>query len=557
MVALKGTNGVFFVSLAAIAGLSASAMAQPRVEYGVIGSISVAPMGGPWPNLVTNDLPTYGYLVPIDDVRVQLMNGSVGYVLSSSGIHKLWKWNEQVPGLPAGTTWLSGGGSRLGDAFMPMADGSVAVTGMPGGIRQWTLRYDGNLFSIVGHTYAAADANSAFGDAEGVMYGYGPVGGPFVPVIPNLTSFPQGNYPIEGMPGYSYGWSGGAIFGLARGGEGGWVLTPTRDSQTGHSGPAIIAPFDGATGRLGQIFKSRDYVPDVGGVIVLPSSGVFSPYCAIATGDITLRLYVSRVGAPQTTEIWRVSRDGRWRSIASFPCTLGGLPEGAVATGYTGGVGSEFLLNSRGQVCVGVNIAGPSIPAGATAMAMFDERGGRVVFRDGQGYPNIANGQPLTVSGMELSEDGCVAIFGYSGQQGYLVMYREDVGLVEVASNTRPVANGMLTTRTPTYLTPGFGRTFRYPANGRTNWFDSAGRFRFFAYSPNSCEVYTVRLLPPCLADFDGDGFVDSFDFDAFVACFEGGACPPGKTADFDGDGFVDSFDYDGFVAAFEGGCEG
>jgi hypothetical protein len=60
---------------------------------------------------------------------------------------------------------------------------------------------------------------------------------------------------------------------------------------------------------------------------------------------------------------------------------------------------------------------------------------------------------------------------------------------------------------------------------------------------------------PPCLADFDGDGFVDFFDFDAYVACFEGTVCPPGKTADFDGDGFVDFFDFDAYLAAFEAGC--
>ena len=61
--------------------------------------------------------------------------------------------------------------------------------------------------------------------------------------------------------------------------------------------------------------------------------------------------------------------------------------------------------------------------------------------------------------------------------------------------------------------------------------------------------------IPPCPADFDGDGFVDFFDLDAFVACFEGDPCPPGKSADFDGDGFVDFFDFDAFVAAFEQGC--
>lgn len=65
----------------------------------------------------------------------------------------------------------------------------------------------------------------------------------------------------------------------------------------------------------------------------------------------------------------------------------------------------------------------------------------------------------------------------------------------------------------------------------------------------------TVRTVRSCPADFNGDCFVDGFDYDDFVACFEGEGCPPGKTADFTGDGFVDGFDYDEFVSAFEHGC--
>ena len=60
---------------------------------------------------------------------------------------------------------------------------------------------------------------------------------------------------------------------------------------------------------------------------------------------------------------------------------------------------------------------------------------------------------------------------------------------------------------------------------------------------------------PPCTADFNGDGFVDFFDYDDFVSCFETGACPPGRTADVNGDDFVDFFDYDDFVTQFEAGC--
>jgi CubicO group peptidase (beta-lactamase class C family) len=64
-----------------------------------------------------------------------------------------------------------------------------------------------------------------------------------------------------------------------------------------------------------------------------------------------------------------------------------------------------------------------------------------------------------------------------------------------------------------------------------------------------------IRNPLPCTADFNADGFLDFFDYDAFVECFEGGPCPPGKSADFNADGFADFFDYDAFVASFEQGC--
>ncbi len=58
-----------------------------------------------------------------------------------------------------------------------------------------------------------------------------------------------------------------------------------------------------------------------------------------------------------------------------------------------------------------------------------------------------------------------------------------------------------------------------------------------------------------CPSDFNCDGFLDFFDYDEFVACFEAIACPAGKSADFNGDQFVDFFDYDEFVQSFEIGC--
>lgn len=54
-----------------------------------------------------------------------------------------------------------------------------------------------------------------------------------------------------------------------------------------------------------------------------------------------------------------------------------------------------------------------------------------------------------------------------------------------------------------------------------------------------------------CPADFDGTGFVDLEDYDAFVLAFEAGT----DNADFDHSGFVDIEDFTAFVQAFELGC--
>ena len=63
--------------------------------------------------------------------------------------------------------------------------------------------------------------------------------------------------------------------------------------------------------------------------------------------------------------------------------------------------------------------------------------------------------------------------------------------------------------------------------------------------------VITGAVADLCPADFNGDGFVDFFDYDTFVAAFEAGD----PFADFNADGFSDFFDYDGYVEAFELGC--
>ncbi|MBL8760714.1 MAG: hypothetical protein JNL50_05360 [Phycisphaerae bacterium] len=54
-----------------------------------------------------------------------------------------------------------------------------------------------------------------------------------------------------------------------------------------------------------------------------------------------------------------------------------------------------------------------------------------------------------------------------------------------------------------------------------------------------------------CLSDFNGDGFVNGDDYDAFAGEFEAG----NAAADMNNDGFVNGDDYDLFAEHFEAGC--
>lgn len=83
---------------------------------------------------------------------------------------------------------------------------------------------------------------------------------------------------------------------------------------------------------------------------------------------------------------------------------------------------------------------------------------------------------------------------------------------------------------------------------GLTDSGDIAVRLTF---TDDSQGIFTTAALQGCPADFDGSGFVDTDDFDAFVQAFEAGD----ESADFDRTGFVDTDDFDAFVIAFESGC--
>jgi hypothetical protein len=83
----------------------------------------------------------------------------------------------------------------------------------------------------------------------------------------------------------------------------------------------------------------------------------------------------------------------------------------------------------------------------------------------------------------------------------------------------------------------------------------TAGTYDCIVTGPCGSTMANPARLVLCPADYNCDQFLDFFDYDAFVMCFDEGICEGGTNADFNGDGFVDFFDYDAFVAAFEAGC--
>jgi fibronectin-binding autotransporter adhesin len=113
--------------------------------------------------------------------------------------------------------------------------------------------------------------------------------------------------------------------------------------------------------------------------------------------------------------------------------------------------------------------------------------------------------------------------------------------------------NGVVNVTLINGFQPAVGDTFDILTTGARN-----GVFAAANFPPLNSGTWRIEYLPTavrlriaCAADFNGDGFIDFFDFDDFVLAFEAGD----PSADFNNDGFIDFFDFDDFVLAFDAGC--
>ncbi|MEK6700923.1 MAG: hypothetical protein AABZ53_01560 [Planctomycetota bacterium] len=104
----------------------------------------------------------------------------------------------------------------------------------------------------------------------------------------------------------------------------------------------------------------------------------------------------------------------------------------------------------------------------------------------------------------------------------------------------------------------GTASTFTVIANtGPTSGQAKIGLFKPGAVGAVNELTANVRVpsAGSCVADFNRDGTVDLFDYDAFVECFDAENCLEGINSDFNNDGASDFFDFDDFVVSFETPC--
>ena len=218
-------------------------------------------------------------------------------------------------------------------------------------------------------------------------------------------------------------------------------------------------------------------------------------------------------------------------------CVVGGLCAAGVAMPALAQSNIEPLLKFAWTENTGwLNWRDAGNPAGSQGARILDTYMAGFVWGENIGWINLGDGTPgngVSYANVDGSDFG-VNIAGDGVLSG--LAWGENVGWINF--NTAPTL-------------------LAFNQHARVD--RPAARLRGYAWGENigwvNLDDATKFVGIDCPTDFDDDGFVDFFDFDAYVACFEGLGCPPGKTADFDGDGFVDFFDFDAFVAAFEAGC--
>ncbi|XVJ60686.1 MAG: TIGR03790 family protein [Tepidisphaera sp.] len=256
----------------------------------------------------------------------------------------------------------------------------------------------------------------------------------------------------------------------------------------------------------------------------------------------------------RTVGRWRGSLvvDNRGRSAAiSSARVSGNLNDGfPIRIEASGLLAREIQIVQNGRVLAAggsgdtIVLPGRSLGSGTTTVHA------KAIFVDGR----EALSPPLTLTVSTNAGSGSVAptAFSYTkqGYPGRTLVVELPAGVTDETSQATYTITGLPTKAT---VIGGTGSYRILRPNAGASGTDSIG-YRVTTPSGTSTGRVIIKWGESCPADFNGDAFVDFFDYDAFVACFTG-QCDPGASSDFNDDGFTDFFDYDAFVEAFTAGC--
>ncbi|XVJ59546.1 MAG: immunoglobulin domain-containing protein [Tepidisphaera sp.] len=292
-------------------------------------------------------------------------------------------------------------------------------------------------------------------------------------------------------------------------------------------------------------------------------------YRELADGSVLFSAYVCSATSSSTTGVFRV-RDGVLSDIAlpgqSLP-DFDGTPAGVIASVdwlNTNARGDIILLASLVDAPGGmwvleanrvrrISKSGATAPAflppfatlGAVTNAGIDESG-RVVYQT-TGRFKIPDVPPVEFT----------AVMGADPLTGQFPIVLPSTK-VQIAPNVQLTATGAEIARTAINPAGRFDTASPIAGDGTVSLL---ARFGGDAGAVIRIDFDAVRNATACPFDANADGFLDYFDFIAFIDCFEGTACLPAtdirppQSADLNQDQFVDFFDLIDFIDGFESGC--
>jgi hypothetical protein len=549
------------VGFALMASLSGLAMGQtaPRIDYRVLAEFGNS-AGGAWP-LVQESALSPQAIVQLDDGSVMWYSTRIHWI-NDDGVQEILAPGTRLVGLPdedftysilTPSQFAPQRAFRLDDgrvAFDVIARRSngtqvLATTlGMPGAPAiadargAYAVSRDGQILTM---------GSSAFAMQTG------PFGG-------TLVTYLQQNMPIGGVapPGAVYLVTDAVFSQFFADGTiriGGSGLTQT---------PPPLQTFRGVY-RGGEAIALVYGARPIPGVSIPVDARNSEPVAILTDGNALMAGIGPSLGA------WIVRPDGTGFDVVTTSTVLPGYPsEYRIAS-----LGTVLATaDQRVYVCATRFVDGQSQQIAEPGLFEFENGSLRLIVASGDPRLRSAGGQTAKVfegasgSPSWISSGGKIAWLAAVSQGGpKALVFADRTGVVVPSMWKGEAAPGPLAafgevdqlSCTDT-IGRDFGRTgsdmpsntTRLAADGSlVVWVRTrdraAGRFRMFALSTR------LNVCPP---DINEDGFVDFFDYIAFVDCFESGeGCGRFNVGDFNQDGFTDFFDYAAFVEAFEVGC--